>query len=585
MPRQYGFFHIGFLIALGLMGWGTLIGLTVSSASAFDKPNMNWEHTLVLVLLGTARILSFPIYRRVRVALDSAFYVATAFAFGVLDSAWLLLLTLSIDALVNLARVTGPPDDRSPPWHYSVGYFLYQGGLPCLVLLACHALFQQLVGPIQVDSPAMDDVRLAWTLSLFSLMFLGGHYALAGGGSWFHSAAATAAWRRLFLPVVGAELTLVPLALAMAMGYKHRGIPLFLLIGFSGLVFGGIFRSWAAASDQERQRMIELSVINQLSRAMAKSMDQEHMFRNMARATIQLVGQSSFFTIGLVDSAKAQVEYEVFDGDAQQVERLVAPVEDGISGWVLQRNEALMLGDVQNHYHRYARNDRYSDANFNSWLGVPVVSSGDVVGIISVQSQERAAYSNDQMRVLNIIADQVAVALEASRLYELSTIDSLTGLFVRRYFDKRLDQEFSRSARYETPLSVGILDLDHFKATNDTYGHAFGDKVLRKAARAMRANMRSFDLAARYGGEEFVFILPRTEHQEARLVADRIRTDIGRLALVDEAGNPVRVSVSVGIATFPTIAVTDPAALLKAADDALYRAKAEGRDRVVGHSA
>ncbi len=579
MARQYGILHISFLLAFGLLGWVTLITLTVWPVSAFPRVAMTWEHGLVLLLLAPARFLSFRIYRRERIALDSAFYVATAFAFGVLDSAWLLLLTLTLDAVVNFLWGKRSMAEREAPLRYTLSYILYQGGLPSVVMLACQAFFHFTVGPIQVDGPGVDDVHLAWTLSAFSLLFVAGHYALAGGAPFFHGAHTV--WRKFFFPVVGAELILTPLALAMAMGYKHQGIPLFLLIGFTGLIFGGIFRSWATTSDQERRRMVELSVVNQLSRAMAKSIDQDHLFQNIAQATLQLVGRSSFFTIGVVDSAKAEVDYEMFDGDAQSVERLVARMHDGVSGWVVQHAQPLVVSDLQRDYGRYARDDRYRDQRFHSWIGVPVQSYGRVVAVISLQSEERGAFDADQLRVMTIIADQVAVAVEASRLYELSTIDSLTGLFVRRYFDQRLEEEFHRSVRYDTPLSVGLLDLDYFKRINDTYGHPFGDKVLRCAAQAMRGNMRSFDIAARYGGEEFVFVLPRTGAEDALAVAERIRADVAALRLSDEAGELVSATASVGIATLSQGQFDSPQALLKAVDMALYRAKDKGRNLVV----
>lgn len=583
MPRVYGVLHIVFIAMLGLMGWGILLYLQFGPNHPVGHLRITWEHGSVLVLLAGARFLSFRIYRRARVALDSAFYVSSAFVFGVLASAWLLAITLTADATINLLRGTGPFTGGRGNWQQSLAYVVFQGGLPCLVLIGCQVAFRAAFGPIQVQY--LTDLQLSWMLPGLSLSFLLSHYSLAGGAAWSQGLTPGSVWRKFFFPVVGAEVILIPLALAMAMGYKHRGIVLFLLIGFTGLVFGGIFRSWANASEKVRRRMIELSVVNQLSRTLAKSIDQNNLFQNLAEATLQLVGRSSYFTVGLIEPKTGHVHYEVFDGRASLVERLVAPVDDGISGWVLQHNEALILGDLQASYAAYSKDDRYNDTRFHSWLGVPLTIYGETVGIISVQSEQHRAYTADQLRVMNIIADQAAVAIEASRLYELATIDSLTGLFVRRYFDQRLDEELHRSSRYGTPFSLGLLDLDHFKRTNDTFGHQVGDRVLRQAARAMRDNMRSFDLAARYGGEEFVFILPRTGLDEAERVAQRILEDIEGLNVkTDVVGVGVRTTASIGLAAFPAEGLHSGQELIAAADAALYRAKKAGRNRTESHS-
>src|SRR5262249_49513419 len=164
-----------------------------------------------------------------------------------------------------------------------------------------------------------------------------------------------------------------------------------------------------------------------------------------------------------------------------------------------------------------------SDPGVRSWLGVPIVIYEQVVGVLSVQSRERGAFGPDQQRVAEAIASQAAGAIQNPRLYELATIDGLTGLYVRRYFDSRLREELERSRRFGAPFSVVLLDIDDFKKTNDSFGHALGDRVLREVALSMRRHLRGVDIAARYGGEEFAFILPRTGIIDAHAVAERIR--------------------------------------------------------------
>jgi diguanylate cyclase (GGDEF)-like protein len=203
----------------------------------------------------------------------------------------------------------------------------------------------------------------------------------------------------------------------------------------------------------------------------------------------------------------------------------------------------------------------------------------EVIGVLSVQSRERGAFGPAEERVLEAIGAQAAVAIQNARLYELATVDGLTGLYVRRYFDTRLREELERSRRFEAPFSVVLLDIDDFKQLNDTHGHALGDRVLRDVAQAMRRCLRGVDIAARYGGEEFAVILPRTAMLDAHAVAERIRHDIGEVRVVHD-GRVVGVSASLGVACFPESGAADAGNLVERADVALYRAKAAGKNRV-----
>jgi len=164
-------------------------------------------------------------------------------------------------------------------------------------------------------------------------------------------------------------------------------------------------------------------------------------------------------------------------------------------------------------------------------------------------------------------------------LLELSNTDHLTGLFNRRYLMEALEKEFQRSLRKGGNLSLIILDIDHFKQVNDTYGHLQGDVVLNKVALQLQKELRSYDIAARYGGEEFVALLPDAMLKEALFVAERVRQSI-QGSKFNGALAPLSITVSMGIATLPTPDGTTVDTFIKMADDALYRAKANGRNRV-----
>lgn len=164
-------------------------------------------------------------------------------------------------------------------------------------------------------------------------------------------------------------------------------------------------------------------------------------------------------------------------------------------------------------------------------------------------------------------------------LKETSIRDPLTGLCNRREFDRRLRDELLRCKRYRHPLSLLMLDLDHFKAINDGHGHPVGDKVLREVADIVKHALRASDELARYGGEEFAVILPETADSGAQVLAERIRVAVAGHTLAIDDRRRINVTVSIGLANFPDDAGTD-AKLIAAADSALYAAKRAGRNRV-----
>jgi diguanylate cyclase (GGDEF)-like protein len=164
-------------------------------------------------------------------------------------------------------------------------------------------------------------------------------------------------------------------------------------------------------------------------------------------------------------------------------------------------------------------------------------------------------------------------------LLELSNTDHLTGLFNRRYLMEALDKEVQRSNRKGGNLSLIIMDIDHFKKVNDTFGHLQGDVVLQRVALNLQKELRSYDIAARYGGEEFIAVLPDATLKEATFVANRVRQSIQGVKF-GGALSPLAITVSLGVATFPVLGCSTMDAFIKLADDALYRAKANGRNRV-----
>ncbi len=180
-------------------------------------------------------------------------------------------------------------------------------------------------------------------------------------------------------------------------------------------------------------------------------------------------------------------------------------------------------------------------------------------------------------RRLAVAAALRAAKLETGRLHALAVTDGLTGVANFRFFQDRLREEFRRAQRYDTPLALVMMDLDHFKAVNDNFGHQVGDEVLMAAARTIKAAVRETDIVARYGGEEFAMLLPQTHLAGALTVAERVAAGLQALKLATPG---LRVTGSFGISGFPCRGVSTAEQLVRTADLALYRAKHEGRNKI-----
>ena len=194
-----------------------------------------------------------------------------------------------------------------------------------------------------------------------------------------------------------------------------------------------------------------------------------------------------------------------------------------------------------------------------------------------------AGFDDESIELAEWLAGRASIALQNAHLHrvtrQLATTDELTQLANRRQFDEALAAEVVRAERFRDPVAVVVADLDNFKEINDRFGHEVGDLVLRAFAAAIRMNVRDVDLPARYGGEEFTVLLPATDAEGGRQLAERLRIAVEELSLDSGGGGVVPVRSSFGVASYP--AERSAPALMRAADQALYRAKAAGKNRVV----
>ncbi len=211
---------------------------------------------------------------------------------------------------------------------------------------------------------------------------------------------------------------------------------------------------------------------------------------------------------------------------------------------------------------------------------VPLMSKGEINGIIVLGDRINDEEFNESEveYILNIVS-LAGIAINNARLYEMATTDMMTKLKIHHYFQTILVEEINRSAKYNRPLSLIMADIDNFKDFNDTYGHVAGDEILRNVATIINDSIRLIDIGARYGGEEFAVILPKTDINEAIIVAERIRSAV-ESSLLRFNEEVLNVTISVGVAQYDMATDNNKQKFIERSDRALYNSKKEGRNRV-----
>lgn len=223
------------------------------------------------------------------------------------------------------------------------------------------------------------------------------------------------------------------------------------------------------------------------------------------------------------------------------------------------------------------------NATLKSHITLPLVIEGEIMGCISLNSDQSNAFDAQDLQFFSVIGYQIASTLKHfqrfSSIKNIAIYDSLTQLYNRRYFEERLGIEAKKSFYSGTPLSLVMIDIDYFKKINDTFGHTEGDRALIEIASLLKTAVRKKDTVARYGGEEFILILPEAGLGEASMIAERIR-QLVRNTPFDVGRGKINITVSLGISNFPNHGARSKEELVKMADLALYDAKRTGRNRV-----
>lgn len=226
-----------------------------------------------------------------------------------------------------------------------------------------------------------------------------------------------------------------------------------------------------------------------------------------------------------------------------------------------------------------------------SFISYPITIGARKIGVLNMTDRRGgAAYKETDLEVIDLVAPQIALALEratwqhrANEFQLMAITDPLTGLHNRRYMEARLSEELNRSKRYEFPMSFMMIDIDDFKLYNDRNGHQAGDRALEITAQCLRSTLRKVDVASRYGGEEFTILLPQTTLKEAGAIADRLRRQVMTTAFPHGDAQPQgAVTISIGLSSLSS-SIDSAEAIIRAADRALYHAKSHGKNRAYAY--
>ena len=325
----------------------------------------------------------------------------------------------------------------------------------------------------------------------------------------------------------------------------------------------------------ERQRARHLEVINAIARETTAVLDQEELLIKVC-SVIQHRFQIGHVSVLLRDGddlllRAGEGRFTACAGGGGRM-----PAGAGLWGAALSSGKTLIEDDVHAspEYVGFYQETR-------SRMCIPLVSFGQTLGVLMLESEELASFHQDDVESLEAVADICATAIQnahyVERVKQLAYLDGLTGIFNRRYFEMRVVEEIDRARRFDSGMAVLMIDIDQFKRLNDEFGHLLGDEVLRQVSSMFHQQVRKIDVVCRYGGEEFAILLSQTNQQHSLAVAEKLRRLVESWQF---PGVPQSVTISAGVATFPDHGTTRDE-LVKSADAGLYAAKQGGRNRVL----
>lgn len=328
----------------------------------------------------------------------------------------------------------------------------------------------------------------------------------------------------------------------------------------------------------------DLSLIYEIGQEVNTIVDLDDLYSHIT-GTLKKHLRISEFAILAFDEKREELHVKAAYGfpDEKAIMRTTFRKGEGVTGLVADTGRKIYIKDTMQEtrflHYKGERPDKPS-----SFLSIPLMYKEEAMGVINFARRGISSFTYQDVKMLTLVANQVALAIANARLYtrtrELSVRDELTGINNRRYFQQMLQMEWKRAIRFRRHLSIVMVDVDHFKLYNDTFGHLQGDQALKQIGQLLKRNLREVDTVARFGGEEFVLLLPDTDKRGSIAVAEKVRMLVEGHSFLTEDHRETRVmTISAGISTYPDD-VEEMDDLIDHADIALYRAKENGRNRI-----
>jgi len=326
----------------------------------------------------------------------------------------------------------------------------------------------------------------------------------------------------------------------------------------------------------------ELSVLYEVAQSLGASLDMSETLSLILSETRRVVNYHTGIIYLWHEDEQILAPAAIRSPFAEQLRKMYFPLGEGIVGIAAKTGKPQIVFDSKKEQH--LRVMPGINQFLRSLLVVPLLVDNKIIGVVTIGKKEPNAFGPKQMQILSILGGQAAVAMANSLLYKkiekLAITDGLTKVYNHRQFYKRAEEEMERTRRYGGVFSIIMLDLDFFKKFNDQFGHKAGDLALGTVAQLLMDSTRNIDVVCRYGGEEFTVILPETDSEGAKLVAERIRSTVeNHYFTVAEEKPPVHITVSIGLATYPHDA-KNMDELVEYADQALYYSKEHGKNMV-----
>lgn len=326
-----------------------------------------------------------------------------------------------------------------------------------------------------------------------------------------------------------------------------------------------------------QQQAAELDALKRITFNLTSSLELQVVLDSLVAEAMHLVKEAHDAHIFLYNEPKMEFGASL-SMDGKKNELFAEPRTDGLTHHIAKTRQLLVVEDMQNH----PLFQNIPPEWVGSIIGIPLMIDQRVIGVMNLARACTGPFSEAEIRLLTLLSDQASIAIINARLHQAVTEqarrDVLTSLPNRRALDERLDDEIKRAGRSGRPFCVIMMDLDGFKAINDTYGHNIGDSVLRKVSHSLQDNLRASDFLARYGGDELTLVLTDTDLHQAEVVIEKIKKNLASLPIHLPDETITHMTVSGGIALHPSHATTAPG-LLRASDEALYRAKRHGGDQ------